>query len=103
MPYVTECLGDRCDAVIAAGDHVKILMHSLAPRVPAPLVALGPDGFGRSDTRQALDDFFEVDSRHTVVACLAEPAKGKRLPRETTRNAMKELKVDSRKPGPITV
>jgi len=102
VPYLTECLDDGCNAVVAASDYVKILMYSVAPWVPAPFVALGTDGFGRSDTREALRDFFEVDARHIVVAGLAELARANKLPRETAAKAIKDLGIDPEKPDPAT-
>jgi pyruvate dehydrogenase E1 component len=102
VPYVTECLDDGCDAVVAASDYSKILMCSVAGWIPAPFAVLGTDGFGRSDTREALRDFFEVDARHIVLACLAELARGGKLPQEVAAKALKQLNIDPEKVDPMT-
>jgi pyruvate dehydrogenase E1 component len=57
--------------VVAASDYVSAVADLIRPYVPGKYVALGTDGFGRSDTRAALRDFFEVDAKHVVVAALA--------------------------------
>ncbi len=68
--YVTDCLGKRDGPVIAASDYVKAWPEMIRAFVPAPYVTLGTDGFGRSDTREALRDFFEVDRRWIALAAL---------------------------------
>ena len=69
--WVEKCLGGAPGPVIAASDYVSAVADLIRPYVPGRYVALGTDGFGRSDTRAALRDFFEVDARHIVVAALA--------------------------------
>ncbi|MBN1525851.1 MAG: pyruvate dehydrogenase (acetyl-transferring), homodimeric type [Spirochaetales bacterium] len=69
-PYLTECLDDEEGVFVAASDYVKALPCSLAAWIPGPFIALGTDGFGRSDGREELRDFFEVDARHITVATL---------------------------------
>jgi pyruvate dehydrogenase E1 component len=68
--WVEECLGTKPGPVIAASDYVSALADLIRPYVPRPYVALGTDGFGRSDTRAALRAFFEVDARHIAHAAL---------------------------------
>jgi pyruvate dehydrogenase E1 component len=69
--WVEQCLQGQAGPVIAASDYVRAVADLIRPYVPAKYVALGTDGFGRSDTRAALRDFFEVDARHIAVAALA--------------------------------
>ncbi len=69
--YVEQCLGKRSGPVIAASDYVKAWPEMIRAYVPAPFVTLGTDGFGRSDTREALRDFFEVDRRWITLAALS--------------------------------
>jgi pyruvate dehydrogenase E1 component len=57
--------------VVAASDYVSAVADLIRPCVPGTYVALGTDGFGRSDTRAALRDFFEVDAKHIALAALA--------------------------------
>ena len=67
---------------------------------PKPLVSLGTDGFGRSDTREALRDFFEVDYRHIAIAALHELAREGRIDEETVSEAISEFGIDRGKPNP---
>jgi pyruvate dehydrogenase E1 component len=69
--WVEKCLEGQAGPVIAASDYVSAVADLIRPYVSAKYVALGTDGFGRSDTRAALRDFFEVDARHVAVAALA--------------------------------
>src|SRR5205823_1138602 len=78
-PYVTQCLKDVPGVLIAASDYVKALPDSIDRWMPRPLTALGTDGFGRSDNRAALRDFFEVDYRYVIVATLAALARDGRM------------------------
>jgi pyruvate dehydrogenase E1 component len=67
--YIERLLPGRAP-VIAATDYVRSYPHLIAPYVPARFVSLGTDGFGRSDTRSALRNFFEVDRHNIVLAAL---------------------------------
>jgi pyruvate dehydrogenase E1 component len=71
QPWVEKCLAGRSGPVVAASDYVSAVADLIRPYVPGKYVALGTDGFGRSDTRAALRDFFEVDAKHIAVAALA--------------------------------
>jgi pyruvate dehydrogenase E1 component len=70
--WVEQCLAGAEGPVVAASDYVAALADLIRPYVPRRYVALGADGFGRSDTRAALRSFFEVDARHIAHAALAE-------------------------------
>jgi pyruvate dehydrogenase E1 component len=69
--WVEECLGPTQGPVVAASDYVRAVADLIRPYVPRKYVALGTDGFGRSDTRAALRAFFEVDAKHICIAALA--------------------------------
>src|SRR2546426_4111070 len=69
--WVQRCLHGRQGPVVAASDYVSAVADLIRPYVPGKYVALGTDGFGRSDTRAALRAFFEVDARNIAVAALA--------------------------------
>ncbi len=69
--WVGKCLKGEKGPVVAASDYVSAVADLIRPYVPGKYVALGTDGFGRSDTRAALRAFFEVDARHIAVAALA--------------------------------
>jgi pyruvate dehydrogenase E1 component len=70
VPYVTQTLRTATGPFVAASDYMKILPESIAQWVPGKLVSLGTDGFGRSENRESLRDFFEVDAKHIVLATL---------------------------------
>jgi len=69
-PYVTQALDASQGPIIAATDYVRAVPELIRAYVPRRYVTLGTDGFGRSDTRQALREFFEVDRKSIVIAAL---------------------------------
>jgi pyruvate dehydrogenase E1 component len=85
---------------VAASDYMKVLPESIAQWVPRPLVALGTDGFGRSENRASLRDFFEVDAKHIVLATLNALAKDKQVGPEIPKKAIKDLGIDPEKHNP---
>ncbi len=103
LPYITACLGKSAAPVVAASDYVKALCGCVARWVPARMIALGTDGFGRSDGREALRDFFEVDARHVVVAALSALVREGALKAEAAVNARDAFGFDAEKPNPIHV
>src|SRR2546421_1339674 len=70
VPLVTQSLKDAPGVLVAASDYMKVLPESIAKWLPRPLAALGTDGFGRSESRVSLRDFFEVDAQHIVLTTL---------------------------------
>jgi len=66
------------------------------------LLSLGTDGFGRSENRAALRDFFEVDAKHIVLATLHALGREKQIEPSVVQKAIKELSIDSNKANPIT-
>ena len=101
IPYVTKCLDGQGDVFIFASDYMKIMPDGIAQWVPGPMLSLGTDGFGRSDSRKALRDFFEVDARHIVFGTLVTLAKEKENFRrcrkasgEKVGNQSEEIKSD---------
>jgi pyruvate dehydrogenase E1 component len=101
LPYVRQCLGDGRDPVVAVSDYTRALPYSISRWVAGDLVALGTDGFGRSDTRGALRAHFEVDSRHVVVTALGALARGGQIPVEQVVAAMRKLEIDPDKVDPL--
>ncbi|MBU1908550.1 MAG: pyruvate dehydrogenase (acetyl-transferring), homodimeric type, partial [Verrucomicrobia bacterium] len=101
VPYVAQCLGGAPGPIVAASDYVKALPDSICRWLPRKLLALGTDGFGRSDGREALRDFFEVDARHIALATLAYLAWEKTLPVGTVEQAMKDLAIDPDRASPM--
>jgi pyruvate dehydrogenase E1 component len=85
---------------VAVSDYVRLVSEQIAPWVPG-LLALGTDGFGRSDTRQALRRFFEIDAEHLAVATLyALHQHGGKITAKTVRQAVQDLglKFDEQAP-----
>ena len=101
--YVAECLGGDDAPVVAATDYIKAYSDQIRPFVPAPYRTLGTDGFGRSDTREKLRHFFEVDRRFVTVAALASLAERQIVPVKEVKAAMKKLAIDPEKPDPRLV
>jgi pyruvate dehydrogenase E1 component len=102
-PYFVEALGSERWPVIAACDYVRTVPQRLAPWAPAGLVALGADGFGRSDTREGLRRFFEVDAEHIAYAALSELSRQDQFDAATLPAAIKTLGIDSEAPASWTV
>jgi pyruvate dehydrogenase E1 component len=100
--YLTRCLADAPGVFVVASDYVKTLPDSLARWFPKPPVSLGTDGFGRSDGRKALRDFFEVDARHITFATLSALACEERLDVTVVQQAMRELEINPDKVNPMT-
>lgn len=103
LPYLAECLKDSEGPVIAVSDYCKVLALSLAKWLPQPLVALGTDGFGRSEGRTDLRRFFEVDTAHTVWAALSQLVRAGQLDASLLEEARQTLKIDPEKPNPMNV
>jgi pyruvate dehydrogenase E1 component len=101
VPYITQTLGDDDGVFVAASDYVKALPASVARWIPGPFMPLGTDGFGRSDTRAALRDFFEVDSRHIAMAALSLLHRKGEVPLKTVKQAMNDLDIDPDRPNPV--
>ncbi len=98
-PYVTSALSEAGAAgpIVAASDFVAAVPDQVARWIPGTWVSLGTDGFGRSDTREALRRFFEVDAEHIAVATLSALAQGERIERGLVEQAIGELGVDPAK------
>jgi pyruvate dehydrogenase E1 component len=102
-PWIQSRLEGTDGVYVIATDYVKALPHSIARWFPKPPVALGTDGFGRSESRAALRRFFEVDAAHIVVATLDALAREGRLERDTVGGAINEFGIDPAAPNPVTV
>jgi pyruvate dehydrogenase E1 component len=100
VPFVTQSLKDAPGVLVAASDYMKVLPESIAQWLPRPLVALGTDGFGRSESRVSLRDFFEVDAKHIVLATLTALAREKQIKLDVLQKAVKELGINPEKANP---
>lgn len=100
-PYVVQQLENAEGPVVAASDYMKIVPEQIARWVPKGLYALGTDGFGRSDTRQALRRFFEVDAECITLAVLTQLAQEGKIKPQSLKKAISELGIDPEKPDPV--
>ena len=89
--------------MIAATDYMRAFAEQIRAYVPRRYVVLGTDGFGRSDTREKLRRFFEVDRYYVTVAALKALADEGALPAAKVAEAMKKYGIDPAKPAPWTV
>jgi pyruvate dehydrogenase E1 component len=101
VPYVTHALGSGADPVIAVTDYLRAVPDQVARWVDRPFVSLGTDGFGRSDARQALRHFFEVDAGHVVVAVLSALCQGGRGDPGEVEAAIDRFGIDRDRPAPF--
>ena len=102
VPYVTQCLAKAPGVLVAASDYVKALPDSIDRWLPRPLAALGTDGFGRSESRAALRDFFEVDYRYVILATLTALARDGKIDASVVEQAIQTHTVDPEKANPAT-
>ena len=101
VPYVTQCLGGEPGVVVAASDYVRALPDSLSQWLDTPLVALGTDGFGRSESRAELRNFFEVDARFITLATLRALAREGAVAPSVVAQAIRDLEIDPDKHAPM--
>lgn len=101
--YIEKILKKEDGVFVAASDYVKALPDSIAKWFPKHLISLGTDGFGRSEGRNELRDFFEVDAKHIVAAALYALGKEKKIKMTQVEKAIKDLGVDPSKPNPVKV
>ncbi|OFW10443.1 MAG: pyruvate dehydrogenase (acetyl-transferring), homodimeric type [Acidobacteria bacterium RIFCSPLOWO2_02_FULL_67_36] len=100
VPYVAQCLKAAPGPIVAASDYLKVLPDSIDRWTGRPIRALGTDGFGRSEDRKGLREFFEVDARFIALATLAELADQGTLDRAVVARAIEDFGIDPEKPNP---
>ena len=99
-PYLSRLLAKEKGVFVAASDYMKVLPAAVAQWFPRPLHCLGTDGFGRSDSREQLRDFFEIDARYITIATLRQLALCGEIPMSTVSKAIKELSINPDKLNP---
>ncbi|MBY5982984.1 pyruvate dehydrogenase (acetyl-transferring), homodimeric type [Halomonas denitrificans] len=102
-PHVTKCLEGRKGPAIASTDYMKLYADQVRAWVPTDYHVLGTDGYGRSDTREALRAFFEVDRYYVTVAALKALADRDEIDRKVVAEALKKYDIDPNKPNPLDV
>jgi len=102
VPFARRQLEGAKGVFVAASDYMKILPDALARHLPGPLVTLGTDGFGRSEAREELREFFEVNAGHIVLATLKALAEDGQVTASVVEKARDALGIDPDKPNPHT-
>ena len=103
MVAVASLAASAAGVLVAATDYVKALPGMVSQYVPRHLACLGTDGFGRSENRASLRDFFEVDAKHIVLATLTALARDKQKTQGALQQAIKDLAINPEKPNPVTL
>jgi pyruvate dehydrogenase E1 component len=103
VPYITQCLADAKGPVIASTDYMRNYAEQVRKYIPNRYEVLGTDGFGRSDSRAALRDFFEVDANYVTIASLKALVDEGQMDASVVAEAINKYGVDISKPNPMTV
>jgi pyruvate dehydrogenase E1 component len=102
VPYISECLAEAPGVLVAATDYLKALPNLVSRWMPRRLASLGTDGFGRSESRVSLRNFFEVDARFITLATLHELLREGKIQASVVQQAIKDLEIDVEKADPLT-
>ena len=101
--YLETQMQGRKGPVVMATDYIRAFVNQLREFIPNRFVTLGTDGFGRSDTRESLRIFFEVNRYYVVIAALKALADDGEIDAKIVQQAIKKYGVDPEKPNPMTV
>jgi len=101
--HLEKCLSKNHVPTVAASDYVKMVSEQIGPYVPGSYYALGTDGFGRSDTRENLRHFFEVDRYYIVLTAIRALVLDGKMDMAIVDEVMKKYNINPEKPSPITV
>jgi pyruvate dehydrogenase E1 component len=101
--YVESCLGGREGPVVAASDYMRLFAEQIRAWVPRRYRVLGTDGFGRSDYRRRLRDFFEVDRRWVALAALGSLSGEGTIKPQVVADAIQKYGIDPEKPNPAAL
>jgi pyruvate dehydrogenase E1 component len=101
--YIQECMEGEEGLCLAAHDYMKAIPLTVCKWFPGNLTALGTDGFGRSDNRRALRDYFEVDDRHIAYAAIHSLFSQGKLDKKVVLKAKKDFNINSDKPNPTDI
>ncbi|MCH7762230.1 MAG: pyruvate dehydrogenase (acetyl-transferring), homodimeric type [Candidatus Marinimicrobia bacterium] len=101
--HLEKCLSKHKVPTIAVSDYVKMVAEQISPYVPGKYYALGTDGFGRSDTRENLRHFFEVDRYYIVLKAIRALEYDGKIDKSVAEEVIKKYSIDPKKPNPTTV
>ena len=100
LSYVEECLSKTEGPIVSASDYVRLNSDQIRPYIKKSFYSFGTDGYGRSDTRKNLRNFFEVDKEHLVSYALSILAKEQLVPSKYAEDAIKKYNINPDKPIP---
>jgi pyruvate dehydrogenase E1 component len=103
VSHIESAIIDTDSPIIASTDYMKSFPEQIARFLPNKFIALGTDGYGRSDSREALRSFFEVDRYYIVIAALTELVNTKKIDSSILLKAIKKYQLDGNKPNPMNV
>ena len=103
LSNIENAISDKDSPIIASTDYMKSFPEQISRFLPNHFIPLGTDGYGRSDSREALRDFFEVDRFYIVIAALNALVDAKKIDSSILLKAVKDFKLDGDKPNPMSV
>lgn len=103
VPHITKCLTNTKGPVVASTDYMRNYAEQVRKYIPSRYEVLGTDGFGRSDSRASLRDFFEVDARYITIASLKALADDGEIELKVVAKAIKKYNIDTEKANPMTL
>ena len=105
VPYIAECLKDTAGPIVVATDYMRTFAEQVRAFVPKgrSYKVLGTDGFGRSDSRAKLREFFEVNRYFVVIAALKTLADEGAVSASVVAQAIAKYGIDAEKPNPVSV
>ena len=101
VSYVTKCLENTKGPVIASTDYVKLFADQIRAYVPRSYTVLGTDGYGRSDSREALRNHFEVDRYYITIASLKALTEDGEISKKIVKSAIKKFNINPEKNNPL--
>ena len=102
ISIIQETISDQESPIIASTDYMKSYAEQISNFLPNKFISLGTDGFGRSDSREALRNFFEVDRYFIIIASLKALVDSKKINKDLLSKAIKKYKIDGNKANPVS-
>jgi pyruvate dehydrogenase E1 component len=103
VSIIQKIISDQESPIVASTDYMKSYAEQIANFIPNKFISLGTDGYGRSDSREALRSFFEVDRYYIVIASLKALVDSKKIDKNMLTKAIKKYKINSNKPNPVSI
>ena len=100
--YLNQCLNEDYP-VVAVSDYVKLVSEQISPYIKSHFISLGTDGFGRSDTRERLRDFFEINRYYIVISAINSLVKTNKIDKKMLQKAIEKYSIDPNKENPLKV